>query len=284
MCTDKETNEALVRRVKAGDRDALAALYERNRGLLAILLRRLTASPGSRARMAASGVTFEDLEQESYFAIEQAATLHDPKRGAFTTFLPYAMKSMFFTILGLRTQRQRLDPLPLADSLDRPLSPDEPDGLAFADTVPDSSALQPFAQAEERIFIQQLHSALDECLAAIPPHEASTIRARYYDGRTQGDIAAERGVSVSYVGQMEHNGLRHMRGPGNRHRLEQYREEIISRHAYQGTGFSAWKSGGSAQERIIEDLERWGLLGVYRNWKGGGKDVLPEAQGKEARD
>ena len=264
MCTDKETNEALVRRVKAGDRDALAAFYEQNRGLLAILLRRLTASPGSRARMAASGVTFEDLEQESYFAIERAATLHDPKRGAFTTFLPYAMKSMFFTMLGLRTQRQRRDPLPLADSLDRPLSPDEPDGLTFADTVPDSSALQPFAETEERIFIRQLHSALDECLAAIPPHEAATIRARYYDGRTQGDIAAERGVSVSYVG------------------LEQYREEIISRHAYRGTGFSAWKSGGSAQERILEDLERWGLLGVYRNWKGGGKDVLPEAQGKEA--
>ncbi len=262
----EETNEALAGRAGAGDRGALAALYEQNRGLLAILLRRLTASPGSRERMDAAGVTFADLEQESYFAVERAAALYDPKRGAaFSSFLPYAVKTMFFRCIGLRTQRQRRDLLCKADSLDRPLSADEPDGLTCADIIPDESALQPFTDADERLFTQQLHHALDECLDTIPPHEAATIRARYYGGKTQRQIAAELGVTGSYIGQMECNGLRHLRSPGNRYRLKQYREEIISRHAVRGTGFSAWKAYGSAQERAVEELEREGLLWEVEN-------------------
>ncbi len=275
----EETNEALAGRARAGDRGALAALYEQNRGLLAILLRRLTASPGSRARMAAAGVGFEDLEQESYFAVERAAALYDPKRGAsFASFLPYAVKTMFFRCIGLRTQRQRRDPLCNADSLDRPLSADDPDGLTRADAIPDDSALMPFADAETRLFAQQLHHALDECLATIPPHEAATIRARYYDSRTLRDIAAERGVSVACVGQLERSGLRHLRSPGNRHRLKMYREEIISRHTYRGTGFSAWKEYGSAQERAVEDLEHEGLLWGEENREGRETDCERKAE------
>ena len=59
------TNEALSAQVKAGDRDALATLWEQNRGLLALMFRRLAARSGRR--MQAAGVTLEDLEQEGYF-------------------------------------------------------------------------------------------------------------------------------------------------------------------------------------------------------------------------
>ena len=67
------TNEELAAQAKAGDLSALGALWEQNRGLLTLMLRRLTANPGSYERMIKAGVTFEDLMQESYFAIEKAA-------------------------------------------------------------------------------------------------------------------------------------------------------------------------------------------------------------------
>lgn len=63
------TNEALAAQAKAGDREALAALWEQNRGLLRIMFSRLAAA--CRERMDAAGVTIEDLEQEGYFAVEE---------------------------------------------------------------------------------------------------------------------------------------------------------------------------------------------------------------------
>lgn len=45
----------------------------------------------------------------------------------------------------------------------------------------------------------------------------------------------------------------------NRSRLERIRDELIETRAYHGTGFSAWKHGGSVQERTAIYLEDKGL-------------------------
>ena len=88
------TNEALAAQAKAGDREALAALWEQNRGLLRIMFSRLAAA--CRERMDAAGVTIEDLEQEGYFAVAKAAKLYDPSAGTkFSTFLFYPVKNAF---------------------------------------------------------------------------------------------------------------------------------------------------------------------------------------------
>ena len=38
--------------------------------------------------------------------------------------------------------------------------------------------------------------------------------------------------------------------------LRPYLDEIRTTHAYRGTGFGAWKNGGSVEERTAERLER----------------------------
>ena len=55
------TNEELASQAKTGDRAALAALWEQNRGLLDVLFRRLYIRAGARVTQA--GVTWEDVEQ-----------------------------------------------------------------------------------------------------------------------------------------------------------------------------------------------------------------------------
>ena len=93
------TNEALAAQAKAGDREALAALWEQNRGLLRVMFNRLAAA--YRERMDAAGVTLEDLEQEGYFAVAKAAKLYDPSAGTkFATFLFYPVKTAFFLCCG----------------------------------------------------------------------------------------------------------------------------------------------------------------------------------------
>lgn len=249
---DKPTNEALALRAKTGDREALAALWEQNRPLLGIMFRRLAAK--SRERTAAAGVTLDDLEQEGFFATVKAVELYEPQSGAkFSTFLRYPVMQRFFAAVGLRTSRQKGDPLSRAQSLDEPLDSEDGDGAARGELVPDPAAAQAFQSAEERLYNKQLHKALDECLDAIDARQAAVLRGRYYEGRTQGEIAGTLGVAPQRAQQLERMGLRAMRHKGTR-RLAQYREEITSR-AYRGTGFAAWKQGGSAPERWAEWAE-----------------------------
>ena len=177
------TNEALAAQAKAGDREALAALWEQNRGLLRVMFNRLAAA--YRERMEAAGVTLEDLEQEGYFAVAKAAKLYDPSAGTkFSTFLFYPVKTAFACAVGLRTERQRQEPLCRCDSLDAPLDAEDNGSATRGDTVPDAAAEQAFNDADECLYTAQLHSALDDALALLDERQATVLRGRFYEGRT----------------------------------------------------------------------------------------------------
>ena len=243
------SNEELATRAKAGDHDALTQLWEQNRGLLAILFRKLARK--TEDRMAAMGVTWEDVEQCGYLAIADAVTLYDPEAGAlFSSFLRYPVMTQFFELIGWRTEKQKRDPLGQSLSLDEPITGE--DGGTRADLVPDAQA---FESIEERLYTEQLHAALEQCLDTLEQKQAEAVRFRYYSGLSLAETGAKLGCNTEYARQLEQKGLRKLRHPQNARRLEQYREQIITTHAYHGTGFSAWKYGGSVEERIIERLE-----------------------------
>ncbi|MBN3018775.1 sigma-70 family RNA polymerase sigma factor [Ruthenibacterium lactatiformans] len=254
-------NEALAVQAKAGDREALAALWEQNRGLLALLFRRLAAA--YRERMDAAGVTLEDLEQEGYFAVAKAAKLYDPSAGAkFSTFLYYPVKNVFACAVGLRTERQRQEPLCRCDSLDAPLDAEDNGSATRGDTVPDAAAEQAFNDADECLYTAQLHSALDDALALLDERKATVLRVRFYEGRTLESLAVQLGISRERVRQTESKAIRAMRFPRIQRKLEAYRENILSGSSYHGTGFSAWKERGSVEERLAERIEAYAERGT----------------------
>ena len=255
------TNEALAAQAKAGDREALAALWEQNRGLLRVMFRRLAAA--YRERMDAAGVTLEDLEQEGYFAVAKAAKLYDPSAGTkFATFLFYPVKTAFSSAVGLRTERQRQEPLCRCDSLDVPLYAEDNGSATRGDTVPDDAAEQAFTDADECLYTAQLHSALDDALALLDERQAAVLRGRFYEDRTLQSLAVQLGISCERVRQTELKAIRAMRFPRIRCKLDAYRAEILSGSSYHGTGFSAWKERGSVEENTVEFLERRGILWV----------------------
>ena len=76
MNTDKPTNEALALRAKAGDREALAALWEQNKGALSLMVKRQYM--GHRRRAEALGVEMEDAQQTGFFAVRHAVQTFGP--------------------------------------------------------------------------------------------------------------------------------------------------------------------------------------------------------------
>ena len=73
------TNEELCKRYQDGDAEALGALYEQNRGLIEKEIRKYCGLEDP-----------DDLRQESFFAIRQAAALWDHSKGAnFATYCAY---------------------------------------------------------------------------------------------------------------------------------------------------------------------------------------------------
>ncbi|HIX14105.1 MAG TPA: sigma-70 family RNA polymerase sigma factor [Candidatus Anaerofilum faecale] len=247
------TNEQLAALAKDGDRQALAALWAQNKGLLYILCRRYASRFAWRA--AAAGVTWEDIQQEGYFMICTAVRLYDPARGAqFASLLPYIVRNHLQELLGIRTQRARNDPLSKAASLDEPLDAEDEAGATRADLVPDPAAVAAFESAEQALFIRKLRADLERSLARLDPRQADALRGKYYMGYTLQQLAESMGVSQERARQLQAKGLAAMRRCVRE--LRPYLDEIRTIHAYRGTGFGAWKNGGSVEERTAERLER----------------------------
>ena len=247
------TNEQLAARAKQGDGQALAALWAQNKGLLHILCRRYASRFAWRA--AAAGVTWEDIQQEGYFIICETARLYDLDRGAqFTALLGYVARNHLYGVLGIRTQQAQNEPLSKAVSLDEPLDTEDEAGATRADLVPDPAAAAAFEDAERALFIQQLHADLERALAKLDPRQADALRGKYYMGYTLQQLAESMGCTPDRAKALQAQGLAAMR----RHitQLRPYLDEIRTTHAYRGTGFGAWKNGGSVEERTAERLER----------------------------
>lgn len=254
------TNEELAAQAKAGDKNALAQLWEQNRGLLSKLFRELANKAG--ARMAAMGITWEDVEQSFFLAVALAVRLYEPERGVlFASFLSYPVKRVFFELVGWRTEQQRRDPLGQSISLDEPISRDDGSETTRGELFPDPAADRQFEDAEERMYTEQLHAVLEDCISALDESRAAVIRARYFEDMKLSDIGERFGITTSRVGELERDAMRKIRSGRNIQRLRQYRDMVISKHAYHGTGLSAWRyNGSSVEERVIVHLEDKGLL------------------------
>lgn len=253
------TNEELAAQAKAGDKAALGQLWEQNRGLLAKLFGALVDKAG--ARMAAAGVTREDVEQSYFLAVALAVQRYEPERGVrFASCLSYPVKQVFFDLIGLRTKHQRCDPLGQSISLDETVRGADGSETPRGALVPDEAAAWMLESAERALFCEQLHAALEECLATLEAAQAEAVRCRYIEQRSLTDTGAQLGCTAEQARTLAYNGMKKLRSPRNVQRLEQYRHQVITEGAYHGTGWAAWKRGGSVEERVVLRLADKGLL------------------------
>lgn len=259
----QEANAALAALAATGNAFALGQLWEINKGLLRSMFWKWY--PSHREQADAHGLTADDFEQEGYFAVQYAAQTYDPAQGSFATWLWQAMQRQIRQALTNGHRRNIIgpdgkifttsaDPLNHCTSLDLPVGEDE-DGTTLGMMQPDPTADADLLDAEERIYSEELHAALEEALNKLTELEARVIREHFYEQKSVREIAEGAGMEQSQARRAEASGLTKLR---RNPRILRWHNEIITSHAWRGTGFTAWAAGGSVEEKTVEYLESRG--------------------------
>lgn len=258
----QDTNAALAALAATGNSFALGQLWEINKGLLHRLFWQWYAKNQPIAD--AAGLTFEDFEQEGFFVVERCAKAYDPEKGNFTSLLGFYVQSQIRALTcgehsrtlesedGRRVQIAA-DPLNRCQSLDQHVDESDEGSATVADLTADPAASQAFESVDDDLYTQELHAALEEALHKLTAQQEEVIRRRYYAGQTMQEAGEQIGVSHNRVRQIEVSAFRKLSGLSS---LQRWHDEIISTRAWQGTGYGAWKSGGSVEEKTVEWIER----------------------------
>lgn len=216
------TNEELALRIQAGEGELAGQLWEQMARLVYRHCHRYFTLYGERC--AHAGVTLDDLMQEGYLALMDAAQAYDPAKGfKLSSYLKYPLMNRVKVLLGFA----KPSPLNDAGSIHEELGED----LTLEDMLEDETAREAMEGAIDHLWADQLHQTLDTCLATLTPPEEAAVRARFYGDRPTGD------------GQTEAKGLRKLRTSRCMRLLRPYQADIISRYGYNSS-FTTWKNTG----------------------------------------
>lgn len=257
----QEANAALAALAASGNAFALGQLWEINRGLLRSLFWRWY--PAHKTLADAHGLTADDFEQEGYFAVQYAAQTYQPEAGSFSNWLGQAMQRQIdraltgghrrnVTDADDRRHTVSADPLNHCASLDAPLDDEDGGAATLGALQPDPAAAGAFLDAEERLYQEQLHDVLEEALNKLTEREQQVVRGNFYEGKSVRQICEETGLTRGQAANARGSAFRKLR---HAPRLMRWHEEVLTAHAWHGTGFSAWQYGGSVQERTVEYID-----------------------------
>lgn len=258
--TDQQaTNAALAALAAAGNSFALGQLWEVNKGFVRRQLWQWYEKNKPVADSA--GLSFDDLVQEGYFAVDYAAKHYNEEQGSFTTYLSYALLKQIRTatcgeharVVATEDGRRvavSANPLNECSSLDVRLDEADEGSSTKGETIEDPAATQAFQQAEDSVYTKELHTALETAMTQhLTEREADVLRRRYYDGQTLQTIGEELGVRGERVRIIEGKAIRKMKGLSS---IQRWHDDVITTRAWHGTGWNAWNRYGSVEERTAE--------------------------------
>ncbi|HEV7214689.1 MAG TPA: sigma-70 family RNA polymerase sigma factor [Chloroflexota bacterium] len=164
------SDNALMRRVAAGDRSALAVLYDRHARAAYSLATRLLGAAGA-----------EDVVHDAFVALVERPGGFDPERGAFRNWFLTVVHHRCLNQLRTRTRTTGDDALTLvADPAPQPVD----------------AVLQEMQDASVRVALQRLPVAQQEVLILA-----------YYGGMSQSALAARLHVPLGTVKARMRRGL-----------------------------------------------------------------------------
>lgn len=260
--TDQQaTNAALAALAAAGNSFALGQLWEVNKGFLHRLFWQWYSQ--NKAVADNAGLTLEDFDQEAFFAVQAAAIAYTPEKGAFTTLLYYYVQSQINKAVfgehrrNITTEDGRrvavsANPLNDCTSLDAPLDGEDKGSSTKGETIEDPAATQAFQTAEDDLYTEELHNALEEALSHLAAKQTDVVRRHYFEGQTLKEISQEDGTTLNAARNREQAAFIAL---SRNLKLQRWRDDVITTRAWRGTGWNAWSRYGSVQERTAEYLE-----------------------------
>lgn len=169
-----------------------------------------------RAMEGRGGMMLEDYIQVAFLALLDALESWDPAAGAFLTWYSLKLKGAFTEAVGMRTQRDKRDPIHHALSLDAPLTNNESgEDLTLADVIEDPYAAAEVEAVAELDYQQRRKQALATALDGLTEDQRRTVVLRHCHGLTLDQTAARMGTTRATARAAEQKGLRLLRHPKN---------------------------------------------------------------------
>lgn len=240
------TNEQLTLDIQNGNRAALSQLWEAVRPLLFSLAWKFYTRQG-KERCSTHGVTLEDLQQETFFALCDAVQAYKPEKGyQLTTYLSRATENRFRACMGIQG---KADALNHADRLEQPIPGDE-EGREQGDTLPDEEAEAALLAVDDTAQREHFHNVLEQALGELSVVQSAVVRHRFTQRHTRMETALALHITPQEVRREEARALQLLR---EKPAVLCLRDEILETAAYHGTGWFSWYfEQGSVEERIVE--------------------------------
>jgi RNA polymerase sigma-70 factor (ECF subfamily) len=179
MQIGEQSDEALVRRVRSGERELFSVLVDRYKRGIASFISAGVRSPSDVA----------DLSQETFLRAYSHLDTFNPALGKFSTWIYQIARNVVRTHLGKSQRRVPTQELPEDQTLENAL----PDISREAD--PSSGVLREEAERELR-----------EALAELPERTRTVLTLRYYNNMEYHTIASTLGLSLGNVKTLIHRG------------------------------------------------------------------------------
>lgn len=172
---------ALMEKVRERDPHALEILYDRYANVIYSLAARMLGRE-----------TAEEIVQEVFVTLWRKATLFEPERASFRTWL---MRIAHHRAIDELRRRRRQRPMLLAEDAKFPL-----------EEVPDQTP-----HVDEQLQNEARRAAVTKALVAVPAEQREVIDLAYFQGLTQSQIAAQLNIPLGTVKTRVRLGLQKLR-------------------------------------------------------------------------
>jgi len=179
MAIGEQSDEALVRRVRNGERELFSVLVDRYKRGIASFISAGVRSPSDVA----------DLSQETFLRAYAHLDTFNPALGKFSTWIYQIARNVVRTHLGKSQRRVPTQELPEDQTLENALPDVSTDG------DPSGGILREEAERELR-----------EALAELPERTRTVLALRYYNNMEYHTIASTLGLSLGNVKTLIHRG------------------------------------------------------------------------------
>jgi RNA polymerase sigma-70 factor, ECF subfamily len=179
MAIEAQSDEALVRRIRDGERELFAELVDRYKRGIANFI-------GASVRCAPD---VSDLSQETFLRAYAHLGTFNPQLGRFSTWIYQIARNVVRTHLG--------------KSLRRPQTQELAEEQTLENTLPDPSVESDPAGG---ILRAEAERELREALAELPERTRTVLALRYFDNMEYHTIASTLGLSLGNVKTLIHRG------------------------------------------------------------------------------
>lgn len=181
-------DQALIRRVAAGDESAFSALYDRWQHVVSALADRILADADEA----------DDAVEETFWQAWRGAAGYDAARGSVQTWLLTIARTR--SLDRLRARRRRREES--SDEQDAESSP----SVSYQAEDPGGDASTGAEYEEQRLMVRA-------ALAALPVEQRTTLELAYFGGLSQSEIAEKMGEPLGTVKTRTRMALQKLRTP-----------------------------------------------------------------------